>query len=192
MNEIIFATGNENKVKEVKFALDGILSIKGLKDIGCTTDLPETKDTFEGNALQKAQYVVDNFKVDCFSEDTGLEIEALDMKPGIYTARYAGPNRDKNANMDLVLKNLTGKTNRKARFRTAIALIVNGKPHIFEGICNGKIATERMGNEGFGYDPIFIPDGFDRSFAQMSKAEKNEISHRGIAIRKLIAFLKDK
>jgi len=190
MNEIIFATGNENKVKEVKFALDGILSIKGLKDIGCTTDLPETSNTFEGNALQKAQYVVDNFKVDCFSEDTGLEIEALNMEPGIYTARYAGPNRDRDANMDLVLKNLLGKANRKARFRTAIALIIDGKSHIFEGICNGEIAHTRMGDDGFGYDPIFIPDGFDRSFAQMTKAEKNEISHRGIAVRKLIAFLK--
>jgi len=190
MNEIIFATGNENKVKEVKFALDGILSIKGLKDIGCTTDLPETSNTFEGNALQKAQYVVDNFKVDCFSEDTGLEIEALNMEPGIYTARYAGPNRDRDANMDLVLKNLLGKSNRKARFRTAIALIIDGKSHIFEGICNGEIAHTRMGDDGFGYDPIFIPDGFDRSFAQMTKAEKNEISHRGIAVRKLIAFLK--
>lgn len=190
MKEVIFATSNPNKVREVSEMLPH-LTIKSLKDIGCTEEVPETTATIHGNALQKARYVSKNYLVDCFSEDTGLEVEALNGKPGVDTAHYAGPQRSAEANMALLIRNLKGKENRKARFRTVVALIFDGKEHQFEGIVNGTIATQKMGEGGFGYDPIFIPDGYDVSFAEMDKEEKNKISHRGRAIQKLMKFLND-
>ncbi len=186
---LVFATGNANKVKEVNQMLDGQFEVVSLKEIGCTEDVPETSPTIEGNALQKARYVHERYGVDCFSEDTGLEIEALNGEPGVRSARYAGEDRDSEANMALVLEKLAGESNRAARFKTVIALIVNGVEHTFEGIAEGCIRHERSGNGGFGYDPIFEPEGFDITFAEMGAAEKNAISHRGKAIRRLIRFL---
>ena len=190
MKNLVFATSNPNKIKEANDLLPADLEVKGLKDIGCTEDVPETSPTIQGNALQKARYVFENYKVNCFSEDTGLEIDALNGEPGVYTARYAGEARDKEANMAKAIANLEGKSNRGAQFRTVIALIIDGEEHTFEGIARGTIAMQKQGTEGFGYDPIFIPEGFDRSFAQMTQAEKNEISHRGQAVRKLVKFLR--
>lgn len=186
---ILFATANPNKVREVLELLDDGINIVSLKEIGCYEDIPETQPTIEGNALQKARYVIDNYKVDCFAEDTGLEIEALNGEPGVYSARYAGEKRDSEANMALVLKKLEGKTNRKAHFKTVVALSINGEEFTFEGIAKGHIATSKSGMKGFGYDPIFIPEGYDISFAEMSQEEKNKISHRGKAIDKLKSFL---
>jgi XTP/dITP diphosphohydrolase len=190
MKNLVFATSNPNKIKEANDLLPADLEVKGLKDIGCTEDVPETSPTIQGNALQKARYVFENYKVNCFSEDTGLEIDALNGEPGVYTARYAGEARDKEANMAKAIASLEGKSNRGAQFRTVIALIIDGEEHTFEGIARGTIAMQKQGTEGFGYDPIFIPAGFDRSFAQMTQAEKNEISHRGQAVRKLVKFLR--
>lgn len=189
MPTIVFATGNENKVKEANALLRGAFGIVGLRDIGCHETLPETSPTLEGNALEKARYVYRNYQADCFSEDTGLETEALGGAPGVYSARYAGPANDAEANMDLLLANLRGEENRNARFRTVIALILGGEEYTFEGIVNGKIIHVKKGREGFGYDPIFMPEGYNRTFAQMSVEEKNAISHRGQAIAKLKAFL---
>lgn len=190
MKNLVFATSNPNKIKEANDLLPADLEVKGLKDIGCTEDVPETSPTIQGNALQKARYVFENYQVNCFSEDTGLEIDALNGEPGVFTARYAGEARDKEANMAKAIANLEGKSNRGAQFRTVVALIIDGKEHTFEGIARGTIAMQKQGTEGFGYDPIFIPEGFDRSFAQMTQAEKNEISHRGQAVRKLVEFLR--
>ncbi|MEL7122325.1 MAG: non-canonical purine NTP diphosphatase [Bacteroidota bacterium] len=189
MKKLVFATSNPNKIREVKELLGDNYQFLGLPDIGCTEDVPETQPTIEGNAIQKAEYVNQNYQVDCFAEDTGLEVDALNGAPGVITARYAGEQRDANANMDLLLKNLSPFQDRSAQFKTVIALILDGQMHTFEGIIRGKIATERMGNKGFGYDPIFIPNGYDVSFAQMEPQLKNEISHRGLAIKKLQAFL---
>ena len=187
--EIVFATGNQNKIREVQKMLPANMRILSLEDIGCLGDIPETSPTIEGNALQKAQYVVDLFEKDCFSEDTGLEIMALDGRPGVYSARYAGPQRDPQDNMDKVLEELKEKTDRSARFKTVVALYLNGQMHTFEGIVEGTIRTSRSGTGGFGYDPIFQPDGYSVTFAEMSDQEKNKISHRGRAIRKLLDFL---
>lgn len=186
---IVFATGNANKVREVLELLGEGISIINLKDIGCEEDIPETQPTIEGNALQKARYVLDNYQQDCFAEDTGLEIEVLNGEPGVFSARYAGAQRDSEANMALVLEKLEGQTNRKAHFKTVIALIFDGKEITFEGIAKGHIAKAKKGEEGFGYDSIFIPEGYDISFAQMSSKEKNIISHRGKAVRLLINYL---
>ncbi len=191
MQKIIFATSNPHKVREVKEMLEGQYEVLSLKDIGCEEEIPETSPTFEGNALQKARYVYKNFGYNCFSEDTGLEIDALNGDPGIYTARYAGPDRNAQANMDKALKNLHGKSSRGAQFRTAVALIIDGKEQVFEGIVRGSITHQKSGDGGFGYDPIFQPEGYDITFAEMGKDVKNEISHRGRAIKKLIAFLKE-
>ena len=191
MKKIIFATGNPNKIKEVKELLNNKFEIIGLQDIGCQEDIPETQPTIEGNALQKARYVVDNYDVNCFAEDTGLEIESLNMEPGVYSARYAGEQRSSEDNMNLVLEKLKNQDNRKARFKTVVALIIDGEEFTFEGIVNGKIAFEKTGKDGFGYDPIFLPEDQKISFAEMGSAEKNEISHRGRAVRKLIAWLED-
>jgi len=191
MKQLVFATGNENKVREAAEILKGKYQIIPMKDIGCMEDIPETSPSLEGNALQKANYLKSNYQVDCFAEDTGLEIDALDGAPGVYTARYAGLPRDAGKNMDLVLKNLEGAENRNARFRTAIALIINNKEHVFEGIVEGKIAFEKSGDGGFGYDPIFIPNGYEKTFAVLSKDIKHQISHRARAMAKLIAFLED-
>jgi XTP/dITP diphosphohydrolase len=190
MRSIVFATNNPHKVKEANEILDGAFHIISLEDIGCEEDLPETSPTIEGNALQKARYVYEHYGVDCFAEDTGLEVEALDGEPGVRSARYAGPEKDPQANIDLLLEKLSGKTNRKARFLTVIALILGKKEFIFEGIANGRIAHERSGTGGFGYDPVFIPDGSERSFAEMTAAEKNAVSHRGKAMEALKEFLK--
>ncbi len=193
---LIMATNNEHKLKEVRQILDyKDILIKGLEEVGCYDDIPETADTLEGNALLKARYMYSHYGVDCFADDTGLEVEALDGQPGVFTARFGqmngyGNSHDADANMQCLLDKLQGKENRKARFRTVIALVCEGKEYIFEGIVEGEILTERSGQEGFGYDPIFSPEGKGISFAEMSAEEKNQISHRGRAVEKLIAWLK--
>lgn len=192
MKTLIFATSNPNKVKEVKEILGNEYQVKSLVDIGCHEEIPETAPTLEGNALQKARYVKERYGLDCFSEDTGLEVTALNGAPGVYTARYGGPEKDPNQNMSKLLHELKNKSDRSARFRTAMALIIGNEEHVFEGIAPGVIAKERSGTEGFGYDPIFIPDGYDISFAEMGKSEKNKLSHRAKALEKMIRFLKDK
>ena len=190
MQSIVFATGNANKVQEANIALGEAFQIISLKDIGCEEELPEDHPTLEGNALQKARYVYEQYNTPCFSEDTGLEVEALAGAPGVFSARFAGPGRDSEANMSLLLEKLQGNDNRRARFRTVIALILDdGTEHLFEGIVEGRIAGQKSGGQGFGYDPVFIPEGHNRSFAEMSMREKNEISHRARAIAKLKAFL---
>ncbi len=190
MKSIVFATGNEHKLREVKELLGNSYQIISLADLGYTDDIPETGDSFSANALIKAEFVRQHFGKDCFSEDSGLEIDALNGAPGVYTARYAGPNRDPDANMDLVLEKLQGVANRAARFRTVIALIWEGETHYFEGTVEGTIAMQKDGVKGFGYDPIFVPQGYDRTFATFSPEEKNAISHRGQAVAQLVAFLK--
>jgi XTP/dITP diphosphohydrolase len=188
-HSLIFATGNRHKIDEVAAILPPGLQLRGLTDIGCTEDLPETTPTIPGNALQKAWYVFDHYGVDCFAEDTGLEVLALNGAPGVHSARYAGVHGDAKANMALLLSQMSGVDDRRARFRTVIALIMDNQEYLFEGIIEGTLATQPMGDGGFGYDPIFIPAGEDVSFAQMGAAEKNAISHRGQATRKLLDFL---
>jgi len=186
----VFATNNQHKLDEIRQILDGQIHILSLADIGCHVDIPETADTLQGNALQKARYVASHYNMDCFADDTGLEVAALDGAPGVHSARYAGgQGHDSQANMDLLLHNMEKKSDRKARFRTVIALIIKGEEHLFEGIVNGKILTERHGTDGFGYDPVFQPDGFDCTFAEMTASQKNAISHRGRATQKLVQFL---
>ena len=187
--KIVFATNNPNKLKEIQSLIPKEIEIISLKEIGCNEDIPETGDTLEANAFQKAHYIKDNFNYDCFADDTGLEIDELNGHPGVYSARYAGPERNANANMNKVLNELKGKKNRKAQFRTAIALILKGEEHLFEGKVEGYISKDKQGNEGFGYDPIFIPENNIRSFAQMSMQEKGAISHRGRAVKKLVTYL---
>ena len=187
--ELVFASGNEHKVYEVAKKLGGSIPLKGLHDIGCTTDLPETSDTLEGNARQKARYVWDNYRVSCFADDTGLEVTALDMAPGVYSARYAGEQRNSADNMRLLLENLQNKSDRSARFRTVICLILEGEEFLFEGTVQGTIRPEPSGTDGFGYDPVFEPLGYGITFAEMSIEEKNIISHRGKAIAALRDFL---
>lgn len=187
--KIVFATNNPNKLKEIQSLIPKEIEIISLNEIGCNEDIPETGDTLEANAFQKAHYIKDNFNYDCFADDTGLEIDELNGDPGVYSARYAGPERNANANMNKVLNELKGKKNRNAKFRTAIALILKGEEHLFEGKVEGYISKDKQGNEGFGYDPIFIPENDIRSFAQMSMQEKGAISHRGRAVRKLVAYL---
>ena len=189
MFELVFATNNNHKLKEIRNIISGEIKIRSLADIGCHDDIPETADTLEGNALLKARYVKEKFGYDCFADDTGLEVEALDNAPGVYSARYAGPEHNAEANMDKLIGDLRNKENRKARFRTVIALLINNEEHLFEGIVNGLIIEERRGGEGFGYDPIFIPEGYTETFAQMSSVEKNTISHRALAVKKLITYL---
>ena len=189
--KIVFATNNPNKLKEIQSLIPKEIEIISLKEIGCNEDIPETGDTLEANAFQKAHYIKDNFNYDCFADDTGLEIDELNGDPGVYSARYAGRERNANANMNKVLNELKGKKNRKAQFRTAIALILKGEEHLFEGKVEGYISKDKQGNEGFGYDPIFIPENNIRSFAQMSMQEKGAISHRGRAVKKLVAYLKN-
>lgn len=184
------ATNNKHKIEEMSVIMGSSFSFLSLEDIGCKEDLPETQDTLEGNALQKARFVFEHFHVPCFADDTGLEVEALNGEPGVYSARYAGPARDAEANMDLVLKRLTGKPNRNARFRTVIALIDDRGEHLFEGTVEGTITHEKRGSGGFGYDPIFQPFGYTQSFGEMPLAEKNLISHRARAVEKLCAYLR--
>lgn len=190
MKEICFATNNPNKLKEISQQLEGKFKVLGLKDIGCTEEIPEEQPTLEGNSQQKAAYIWDKYKVNCFADDTGLEVEALGGAPGVYSARYAGPQRNSEDNMALVLDNLKDKENRKAEFKTIITLVIDGVYEQFEGKVEGHITHTKTGEEGFGYDPIFQPLGYDKTFAQMSTSEKNEISHRGRAVKKLISFLR--
>ncbi len=188
-HELIFATNNLHKLSEVQSLIGDKFKIKSLKQIGCNEDIPETAPTLEGNALLKAQYVLDKYGKNCFADDTGLEIEALDGRPGVFSARYATDGHDFEANIDKVLDELKGIKNRKARFRTVIALSLDGSVHYFEGIVNGEIITERKGIKGFGYDPVFLPDGYNETFAEMPLSEKNKISHRARAVNQLVSFL---
>lgn len=187
--ELVFASNNEHKVNEVRAIAGSAIILKSLNDIACFDDIPETGSTFEENAGQKSRYIFERYHCDCFADDSGLEIDALNGEPGVYSARYSG-SRDFEQNMQLVLDRLEGQKNRTARFRTVISLILNGKEHLFEGSIEGKITLQRSGSKGFGYDPIFQPDGYEISFAEMDPAEKNRISHRAIAVEKLISFLK--
>ena len=187
--KLVFASNNKNKIQEIQALVPNTIQIISLEDIGCTEDIPETADTIEGNAILKANYVTSNYGYDCFADDTGLEVEALNGAPGVYSARYAGEQKDANDNMDKLLSELKDKSNRKANFKTVIALNLNGKQNLFTGIINGKIIKEKIGTNGFGYDPIFVADGFDKTFAELSMEEKSTISHRGIAVKELILFL---
>ena len=188
--KIVFATNNPNKLKEIQSLMPEGIEILSLKEIGCTEDIPETGTTLEANAFQKAHYLKENYGYDCFADDTGLEVESLNGAPGVYSARYAGPERSAEANMAKILEELKGTENRKAQFRTAIALILNGEEQVFEGKVEGRISKAKQGEEGFGYDPIFLPENNQRSFAQMTMAEKGAISHRGRAVWKLVDFLR--
>lgn len=192
MRTLIFASNNTHKLSEIRNLLDNIVEIQSLKDINLDGDIPETSDTLEGNATQKAEWIYSRIGQDCFADDTGLEVEALDGAPGVYSARYAGEGCSFADNVNKLLKAMEGKTNRKARFRTVICLIENGEKHYFEGIVNGTIIEKGSGNMGFGYDPIFVPDGYNISFAEMPLDEKNKISHRGLATQKLVEYLKSK
>jgi XTP/dITP diphosphohydrolase len=187
--KLVFATNNSNKLKEIQHKLGNQIELLGLKDIGCDEDIPETATTLEGNALQKAMYVYEKFGYNCFADDTGLEIDALNGEPGVYSARYAGEAKDAQANMDKVIEKLENRANRNARFRTVIALIINGKQTLMDGEIKGTILPKKRGLEGFGYDPIFQPEGYEQSFAEMDLNEKNKISHRARAVEKLVAFL---
>lgn len=187
--KLVFATNNLNKLAEVQKMLPNSIELLSLKDINCFDEIDETETTLEGNAKLKADYITTKFGYNCFADDTGLEVESLDNKPGVYSARYAGLENNSGKNMQKLLSELKDKTNRKAQFRTAICLNLNNKQFIFEGICKGEITTEKQGDKGFGYDPIFKPNGFANSFAEMTSEEKNTISHRGIAIQKLVSFL---
>lgn len=188
---MVFATNNAHKLEEIREILGEKFHIVSLKELGCQKDIPEEQDTLEGNALQKARYIRDKYKVNCFADDTGLEIEALGGEPGVYSARYAGDGHDSEANMRKVLDKMSGETNRRARFRTVIALLLDGQEHLFEGEVRGEILRERHGEGGFGYDPIFRPEGFTQSFAEMSLEDKNKISHRGRATEALRKFLNE-
>jgi XTP/dITP diphosphohydrolase len=189
MKELVFASANENKVAEVEYKIGGTIKLRGLLSIGCTEDIPETGQTLEENAIKKARYVWDKYGVDCFADDTGLEVEALGGAPGVFSARYGGPQRNASDNMKLLLDNLRNKSNRSARFRTVICLIENGVEYLFEGVVSGTIIDEARGAEGFGYDPIFLPVNSTRTFAEMNMEEKNKLSHRGRAIAALSEFL---
>ena len=188
--KLVFATNNAHKLEEVQAIVGDRFTIKSLSDIGCSDDIPETGDTFEENAQQKTDYLFERYGLDCFGDDSGLEIDALDGEPGVYSARYSG-SRDMEKNIDLVLSKLGDNPERTARFRTVISLFMNKQQYFFEGSIEGDIIHERKGLRGFGYDPIFIPKGYDKSFAEMTAEEKNKISHRAIAVGKLARFLKD-
>jgi len=190
MRELVFATNNQYKTQEVRNLLSNKYKVLNLNDIGCTTDIPETGSTFAENASLKSKYVVDHYHIDCFADDSGLEIEALNQEPGIFSARYSGV-KDDQTNLKLVLQKMEGQTNRKARFRTVISLMRGAENFLFEGVINGHISEIPTGEQGFGYDPIFIPDGYEQSFAEMTMEQKNLISHRALAMNKLIAFLKE-
>lgn len=187
--KLVFATNNKNKIREIKEILGNKFDVLSLDDIGCKEDIPETQPTIEGNAMQKAEYVFAKYNVNCFADDTGLEVEALNGKPGVYSARYAGLQRNSNDNIDKLLKELETKSNKNARFKTVVALIIDGTKTDFTGIVEGKIITEKKGEKGFGYDPVFVPKGYTQTFAEMPANEKNAISHRGRAIRKLVDYL---
>jgi XTP/dITP diphosphohydrolase len=186
---IVFATNNLNKLKEVQALMPNHIKLLSLKDINCFDDVPETQETIKGNAIQKVEYIKANYNLDCFADDTGLEVEALNGAPGVYSARFAGPQRNADDNTTKLLNDLKNKTNRAAQFKTVIALNINGEQQLFEGIAKGVITLEKKGADGFGYDPIFQPLGYTSTFAEISMEEKATISHRGIATRKLINYL---
>ena len=190
--KLVFATNNKHKLQEVRDIMGSGVEVLSLNDIDCHDDIPETADTLQGNALIKARYIYEKYGIDCFADDTGLEVEALGGEPGVYSARYAGEECNSEANMYKLLHNLTGKKNRNAQFRTVIALIINGEEMLFNGIVKGTITEEKCGTSGFGYDPVFIPEGFSESFAQMDSATKNSISHRYRATKELSNYLKEK
>lgn len=189
--KLVFATNNAHKLDEISSILGEKVELLSLKDIHCHVDIPETADTLEGNAMLKAEYIYKNYGLDCFADDTGLEVEALNGAPGVYSARYArGEGHNAEANMQKLLQNMQGVQNRKAQFRTAICLILDGKKHLFEGIVKGEIIKEKRGSSGFGYDPIFVPEGYTKTFAELGNETKNKISHRALAVEKLCRFLK--
>lgn len=190
MKALIFATNNQHKLDEVQAIIGSDFLLKSLNDIGCSEDIPETGITFKENASQKSHFIFDRYNLDCFADDSGLEVASLNNEPGVYSARYSG-SRDTEENMQLVLEKLKGQPNRKARFRTVISLILNGEEYLFEGSIEGTITPEKSGKKGFGYDPIFQPDGFDITFADMTAEEKNKISHRGRAMQNLLKFLNE-
>ena len=190
MKKLVFATNNDHKLRELTQIVPPEFELLSLNDIGCSDDIPETGDTLEINAAQKSFYIWEKYGINCFADDTGLEIEALGNEPGVYSARYAGEERSATANMLKVLQKMTNEPNRKARFRCVISVVIDGNEKQFEGIVNGTILTEKHGDAGFGYDPIFMPDGFNQSFAEMTAADKNQVSHRGRAVMKLVDYLK--
>lgn len=191
MKRLVFATNNAHKLEEVSAILGDKIELLSLKDINCQTDIPETADTLEGNALLKSSYIFRNYHLDCFADDTGLEVEALDGAPGVYSARYAGgEGHNAEGNMLKLLHEMEGKENRKAQFRTAISLILGGKEYLFEGIIKGEIIKEKRGDSGFGYDPVFVPEGYNQTFAELGNDIKNRISHRALAVNKLCDFLR--
>ncbi len=186
---LVFATNNPNKIKEVQVLIPEHITLLGLEDIDCFEDIPETQLTIEGNSIEKATYIKNRYGYDCFADDTGLEVEALNGEPGVYSARYAGEQRNSDDNIKKLLKNLENKSNRKAQFKSVIALHINNKTHLFTGICEGEITQSKFGNKGFGYDSIFKPNGYDKTFAEMDLKSKNTIGHRGKAVTLLINFL---
>jgi XTP/dITP diphosphohydrolase len=188
--QLVFASNNKNKIKEIQLLVPQSIKVLSLEDIGCFEEIPETADTIEGNAIQKANYVTEKYGCNCFADDTGLEVEALNGEPGVYSARYAGEQKDATDNMDKLLNNLKGISNRNAQFKTVIALNLNGNQSLFTGIIEGKIIEEKIGSNGFGYDPIFVADGYSQTFAELRIEEKSVISHRGLAVKQLVNFLK--
>lgn len=192
MKSFCFATNNLHKLEEIRALLGPFFQLKSLEEIGCVEELPETQDTIAGNSLQKAKYVFDRFGVPCFADDTGLEVEALNNAPGVFSARYAGEHKNNEDNIRLLLANLNGVDNRNARFRSVITLVESDTVNTFEGIVSGTILQEKRGDKGFGYDSVFLPDGLEKTFAEMELQEKNKISHRAIAVNELIKFLKEK
>lgn len=189
MKQLVFATGNANKLRELREILGSEYDVRGLADIGCHDDIPETADTFEGNALQKARWVADRYGMDCIAEDSGLEVDALGGAPGVYSARFAGPGHDAAANNALLLEKMKGVADRSARFRTVLVLLRDGVPHVFEGRVEGDILDAPRGDGGFGYDPLFVPKGWTKTFAEAGADEKNAISHRGRAVRAFQSFI---
>lgn len=189
--QLVFASNNQNKIKEIQELLPDTIEILSLSAIGCTEEIPETASTIEGNAILKANYITEKYGYDCFADDTGLEVETLNGEPGVYSARYAGEQRNADDNMNKLLEALANETNRKAQFKTIIALNSNKKQHLFTGIAKGAIIKEKLGNQGFGYDPVFQPEDYKETFAQLPMEIKNKISHRGKAVRQLIEFLKE-
>jgi XTP/dITP diphosphohydrolase len=189
--QLVFASNNKNKIKEIQQLLPSTIEILSLEAIGCHEEIPETSDTIEGNAILKANYVTQKYGYNCFADDTGLEVEALNGEPGVYSARYAGEQRNSDDNMNKLLENLYGKENRNAQFKTVIALNYEGKQHLFTGIAKGEITTKKSGNQGFGYDPIFRPNSYQETFADLTLETKNQISHRGKAIQLLISFFRE-
>ncbi len=190
--KLVFASNNKNKITEIKALLPSVFKILSLEDIDCTEEIEETENTIAGNARLKADYITKKYGYDCFADDTGLEVEALNGAPGVYSARYAGENVTYEDNVRKMLKEMKGKGNRNAQFKTVIALNLKGKQYLFDGVCEGSITNNKHGNKGFGYDPIFRPNGFEQTFAEMSLEKKGKISHRGIATKELVTFLKTK